>query len=101
MIDCWWEARLEASTMVRILTFPIVPNGTEWEVLLDSVAVGLLIASCISSHVAFSDRESAKTETYENLDITHNSGPEIVNRYLTERAKELYLKPGYRLRIIK
>jgi hypothetical protein len=42
-----------------------------------------------------------KAHIDEPSDITHDSGPEIVTRYLTERAKEMYLRPGYRLRIVK
>jgi len=33
-------------------------------------------------------------------DVTYNSGPMIVNRYLSEEEKTLYLKPGYRIRIV-
>ncbi|KAL2064601.1 hypothetical protein VTL71DRAFT_3738 [Oculimacula yallundae] len=33
-------------------------------------------------------------------DVTYNSGPVIINRYLSTDEKQQYLKPGYRLRII-
>ncbi|KAH6690775.1 hypothetical protein BKA61DRAFT_715511 [Leptodontidium sp. MPI-SDFR-AT-0119] len=33
-------------------------------------------------------------------DITYVSGPTIINRYMSEEAKEEFLKPGYRARII-
>ncbi|RDW76974.1 hypothetical protein BP6252_05027 [Coleophoma cylindrospora] len=33
-------------------------------------------------------------------DVTYNSGPVIINRYLSDEEKETYLKPGYRFRII-
>jgi hypothetical protein len=34
-------------------------------------------------------------------DITYDSGPEVINRYLTDEERSLFLKPGYRFRIIK
>jgi hypothetical protein len=34
-------------------------------------------------------------------DITYDSGPAVINRYLTEEERSLFLKPGYRFRIIK
>jgi hypothetical protein len=37
----------------------------------------------------------------EGPDITYDSGPAVINRYLTDEEKTLYLKPGYRFRIIK
>jgi hypothetical protein len=37
----------------------------------------------------------------EGPDITYDSGPAVINRYLTDEEKSLYLKPGYRFRIIK
>lgn len=33
-------------------------------------------------------------------DITYDSGPEVINRYLTDEERSLFLKPGYRFRII-
>ncbi|KAH7416709.1 hypothetical protein BKA64DRAFT_701491 [Cadophora sp. MPI-SDFR-AT-0126] len=33
-------------------------------------------------------------------DITYESGPAVINRYLSEADKEQFLKPGYRFRII-
>ena len=38
--------------------------------------------------------------TYSS-DITFDSGPEVINRYLTEEERSRFLKPGYRFRIIK
>ena len=35
------------------------------------------------------------------LDITIDSGPVVINRYLTEEDKAKFLKPGYRVRIVK
>jgi len=35
------------------------------------------------------------------LDITFNSGPTIINRYLSDDEKQRYFKPGYRFRIVK
>jgi hypothetical protein len=35
------------------------------------------------------------------LDITYDSGPEVVDRYVSDEAKVKYLKLGYRLRIVK
>lgn len=34
-------------------------------------------------------------------DVTLKSGPEIVHKVFSEEEKELYLKPGYRVRIMK
>jgi len=34
-------------------------------------------------------------------DITFNSGPTIINRYLSDDEKQRYFKPGYRFRIVK
>ncbi|KAL5322283.1 hypothetical protein ACEPPN_010255 [Leptodophora sp. 'Broadleaf-Isolate-01'] len=34
-------------------------------------------------------------------DITYDSGPIVINRYMLEQAKEEFLKPRYRARIIK
>ena len=34
-------------------------------------------------------------------DITYDSGPVIIDRYLSAEEKERYFKPGYRFRIIK
>ncbi|MCJ1400645.1 hypothetical protein MMC11_003853 [Xylographa trunciseda] len=33
-------------------------------------------------------------------DVTYGSGPVIINRHLSEEDKRLYLKPGYRFRIV-
>ena len=34
-------------------------------------------------------------------DITYNSGPMIIHRYLSEDEKQRFLRPGYRFRIVK
>lgn len=34
-------------------------------------------------------------------DITYDSGPEVINRYLTEDEKGRFIKEGYRFRIVK
>ena len=34
-------------------------------------------------------------------DITYVSGPQVINRYLSNEIKAKYLRPGYRFRIIK
>jgi hypothetical protein len=34
-------------------------------------------------------------------DITYNSGPVVINRYLPEDIQKKFLKPGYRVRIVK
>jgi len=33
-------------------------------------------------------------------DITYNSGPAVINRYMSNEDKQTFLKPGYRFRII-
>jgi len=33
-------------------------------------------------------------------DITYDSGPQVINRYLSDNSLEQFLKPGYRFRII-
>ncbi|MCJ1435136.1 hypothetical protein MMC27_004506 [Xylographa pallens] len=33
-------------------------------------------------------------------DVTYDSGPVIINRHLSDEDKSLYLKPGYRFRIV-
>jgi hypothetical protein len=34
-------------------------------------------------------------------DITYTSGPVVINRYLPGDVKEKFLRPGYRIRIVK
>jgi hypothetical protein len=34
-------------------------------------------------------------------DITYDSGPVVINRYLPEAVQKEFLKPGYRIRIVK
>ncbi|KAI9889666.1 MAG: hypothetical protein M1814_005067 [Vezdaea aestivalis] len=36
-----------------------------------------------------------------HIDVTMNSGPEIIDRYLSPIEKDLYLRPGYRIQIFK
>jgi hypothetical protein len=33
--------------------------------------------------------------------MTYDSGPQVINRYVSDDAKQQFLKPGYRSRIIK
>jgi len=35
------------------------------------------------------------------LDITYDSGPTVIDRYLNEEERERFMKPGYRFRIVK
>lgn len=35
------------------------------------------------------------------LDVTIDSGPVIIDRYLSDEEKHRFLKPGYRFRIVK
>lgn len=34
-------------------------------------------------------------------DVTYDSGPQIINFHLTNELKKLYMKPGFRFRIVK
>lgn len=34
-------------------------------------------------------------------DVTYSSGPNIIDRYISDEDKVKYLRPGYRFRIIK
>jgi hypothetical protein len=35
------------------------------------------------------------------IDITYDSGPIVINRYMQDEDKVKFLKPGYRIRIVK
>jgi hypothetical protein len=35
------------------------------------------------------------------VDITYDSGPVVIDRYLSKDAKTEFLRPGYRIRIVK
>jgi len=37
----------------------------------------------------------------EMADITVDSGPMVINRYMADEDKTNFLKPGYRFRIVK
>ncbi|KAG4441814.1 hypothetical protein IFR05_002678 [Cadophora sp. M221] len=42
----------------------------------------------------------SQNEQLTFVDITYVSGPSVTNRYMSNQAKEEFLKPGYRIRIV-
>ena len=42
-----------------------------------------------------------KNKTFIWVDITYGSGPIVINRYLPEDIQKKFLRPGYRIRIVK
>ena len=43
----------------------------------------------------------SRNKSLTSADITYSSGPIVINRYLPEDVRKKFLRPGYRVRIVK